>query len=96
MFPTPAALANAPVMKIRRFARAVHDQEIAFDRSAASESFLMRLREISGIGRRASQYIAMRALGEPDAFPYADSALEQRAEAWRPWRSYATMYLWNG
>jgi len=95
VFPTAAALANSPVAKIRRFARAVHDQEIHFDRAAASDVFLMRLREISGIGRRASQYVAMRALGEPDAFPYADSALEKRAEAWRPWRSYATMYLWQ-
>jgi len=49
----------------------------------------------------------MRALGEPDAFPSADLGLlhalalanprepEQRTEAWRPWRAYAAMYLWN-
>jgi 3-methyladenine DNA glycosylase/8-oxoguanine DNA glycosylase len=49
----------------------------------------------------------MRALGEPDAFPSADLGLlrssglatprelERRAEAWRPWRAYAAMYLWN-
>jgi AraC family transcriptional regulator of adaptative response / DNA-3-methyladenine glycosylase II len=48
----------------------------------------------------------MRALGEPDAFPVenidlrqifnADSkSLARRSEAWRPWRAYATMYLWN-
>jgi len=49
----------------------------------------------------------MRALGEPDAFPSGDigllrasgvgssSELGRRAEAWRPWRAYAAIYLWN-
>jgi 3-methyladenine DNA glycosylase/8-oxoguanine DNA glycosylase len=49
----------------------------------------------------------MRALGEPDAFPSSDLGLlralalnssrdlERRAEAWRPWRAYAAMYLWR-
>ena len=49
----------------------------------------------------------MRALGEPDAFPSSDLGLlralslnstrdlERRAEAWRPWRAYAAVYLWN-
>jgi 3-methyladenine DNA glycosylase/8-oxoguanine DNA glycosylase len=49
----------------------------------------------------------MRALGEPDAFPSSDLGLlrglaleaprelEQRAQAWRPWRAYAAMYLWR-
>lgn len=96
LFPTPSVLANAREAKIRDFARAVHDQQITFDGVVDSEEFLTRLREISGIGKRTAQYIAMRALGEPDAFPYGDVALERRAEAWRPWRSYATMYLWTG
>jgi 3-methyladenine DNA glycosylase/8-oxoguanine DNA glycosylase len=63
--------------------------------------------EIPGIGKWTAQYVAMRALGEPDAFPVGDAALlsalgltnsaelERRAETWRPWRSYATMYLWT-
>jgi AraC family transcriptional regulator of adaptative response / DNA-3-methyladenine glycosylase II len=50
--------------------------------------------------------IAMRALGDPDAFPESDMGvvkaardlgitdLSDRAAAWRPWRSYATHYLW--
>jgi 3-methyladenine DNA glycosylase/8-oxoguanine DNA glycosylase len=49
----------------------------------------------------------MRALGEPDAFPSGDLGLlramalkdsrelAQHAEAWRPWRAYAAMYLWR-
>ena len=64
-----------------------------------------------GIGDWTAQYIAMRALGEPDAFPAADlgiiKALQEggtrptpkqvrrRAEAWRPWRAYAAIYLWR-
>jgi len=50
--------------------------------------------------------VAMRALGDPDAFPATDlgvlrsapelgvADLAGRAEAWRPWRSYATQHLW--
>ena len=72
-----------------------------------SEAFLARLCEIPGIGKWTAQYVAMRALGEPDAFPCGDLGLlralklesprelEQRAEAWRPWRAYGAMYLWN-
>ena len=68
---------------------------------------LARLREIPGIGEWTAQYVAMRALGEPDAFPPGDLGLlralglpgarelQQRAEAWRPWRAYASMYLWS-
>ena len=71
-----------------------------------STSFLQSLTEIPGIGKWTAQYVAMRALGEPDAFPVGDAALltalsltnhaelELRAEAWRPWRAYATMYFW--
>ena len=59
------------------------------------------------IGQWTAQYLAMRALGEPDGFPPSDLGLlraiglsrprelETRAEAWRPWRAYAAMYLWS-
>jgi 3-methyladenine DNA glycosylase/8-oxoguanine DNA glycosylase len=72
-----------------------------------TDAFLTRLCEIPGIGKWTAQYVAMRALGEPDAFPSGDLGLlralalensrelEERAEAWRPWRAYAAMYLWN-
>jgi len=61
---------------------------------------------IAGIGKWTAQYVAMRALGEPDAFPTGDLGLlralqlknsrelDERAENWRPWRAYAAMYLW--
>ena len=64
------------------------------------------LLELPGIGDWTAQYIAMRALSWPDAFPAADLGVmkalgekkKQRilalAENWRPWRAYAVMHLW--
>jgi AraC family transcriptional regulator of adaptative response / DNA-3-methyladenine glycosylase II len=58
------------------------------------------------VGPWTAEVVAMRALGEPDAFPASDLGVlralgassapeaEARAEAWRPWRSYAVMHLW--
>ncbi|HEY1327164.1 MAG TPA: DNA-3-methyladenine glycosylase 2 [Casimicrobiaceae bacterium] len=66
------------------------------------------LQRIGGIGPWTVDYIAMRALGWPDAFPAGDHAVlkalgvsraaqaEKRSEAWRPWRAYAVMHLWRG
>ncbi len=94
--------------RCKPLARAVCDKKISFDNILDSQDFLLRLREIPGIGAWTAQYIAMRALGEPDAFPVGDIALvraleladarqlEARAEVWRPWRAYAAMYLWSG
>jgi AraC family transcriptional regulator of adaptative response / DNA-3-methyladenine glycosylase II len=117
IFPTPEVLADAKLSNvglttkraqtIRALARAVCDGEICFEEISDSDVFLSRLLEIPGIGPWTAQYVAMRALREPDAFPSGDLGLlralgldsarelEQRAEAWRPWRSYATMYIWN-
>jgi AraC family transcriptional regulator of adaptative response / DNA-3-methyladenine glycosylase II len=117
LFPTPEALADAKLAglglteeraeTIHAVARAVCDGAISFERIVDSDAYLARLREIPGIGCWTAQYIAMRALGNPDAFPTGDVGLlralglktscdlEERAEAWRPWRSYASMYLWS-
>ncbi len=70
----------------------------------------LRLAAVPGVGPWTIETIAMRALGDPDAFPAADlgvraaasqaglpatpAALTSRAAAWRPWRSYAVQYLW--
>ena len=92
---------------IRALARAVCDGDIAFEGVVDSDAFLARLREIPGIDEWTAQYVAMRALGEPDAFPFGGqdlkralalndtSGLDLRTERWRPWRAYAAMYLWN-
>jgi AraC family transcriptional regulator of adaptative response / DNA-3-methyladenine glycosylase II len=116
LFPTPAALAEMrlanpgmPIARaetIRALARAVRDRRIGFDENIDSDELLTRLCDIPGIGKWTAQYVAMRALGEPDAFPSGDLGvlralglekvreLEERAERWRPWRAYAAMYLW--
>ena len=117
LFPTAEALADADLTRagltraraatISALARAVCERQISFEGIMDVEAFLARLCEVPGIGTWTAQYIAMRALGEPDAFPAGDIALlramevtsarelERRAEAWRPWRAYAVMYLWN-
>jgi len=117
IFPGPEVLVNVPLRDIgltgargetiRALARAVCSGKINFGARIGSESFLNRLSKISGIGTWTAQYVAMRALGEPDAFPSSDLGLlhavplenprdlELRAEAWRPWRAYAAMYLWS-
>lgn len=92
---------------IRCLARAVRDGDLKFEGIIDTEDLLNRLHEIPGIGHWTAQYIAMRGLGEPDVFPAGDLGLlralslknarelESRAEAWRPWRAYAAMYLWQ-
>lgn len=75
------------------------------------EDFIAALCELPGIGPWTAHYIAMRALGWPDAFPPNDVAVlkamqrlhgtagqraaDAVAQAWRPWRSYAVLRLWN-
>jgi AraC family transcriptional regulator of adaptative response / DNA-3-methyladenine glycosylase II len=66
-----------------------------------------RLLALPGIGPWTAEYLAMRALHDPDALPSSDlvlrkalddvspRALERRAEAWRPFRSYAVLHLWS-
>ena len=75
--------------------------------NADIEATLDKLRALPGVGEWTAQYIAMRALAWPDAFPYTDlvvmKAMGERnagkvlaaGEAWRPWRAYAVMHLWN-
>lgn len=81
--------------------------DICFDLGARPEAEIEKLMDIPGIGKWTAQYIAMRTMGWPDSFletdagvkkalePYRDKELLQMAEAWRPWRSYATVNLWN-
>jgi AraC family transcriptional regulator of adaptative response / DNA-3-methyladenine glycosylase II len=117
LFPTASVLAQASLDEvgltraraetIRRFAIAVRDGQVRFDAGLDAQSVIERMRKVPGIGEWTAQYIAMRALGEPDAFPPGDRGLlralnckiahelEERAESWRPWRAYAAMYLWN-
>lgn len=71
------------------------------------EDAVQRLEQIPGIGSWTSQYIAMRALSWPDAFPHTDLGIQKAlsqasankvlklSESWCPWRAYAAMHLWK-
>ncbi len=92
---------------IRGLARAVARGEVTFERGATLEESIARLTALPGIGPWTAHYVAMRALREPDAFPHGDLGVRKaagmisdrellaRAEAWRPYRAYATMLLWR-
>ncbi len=117
LFPTPEVLANTDLESIgllrpqadaiRALARAVRAGQISFEKVVDSDAILMRLSEIPGTGESTAQWVAIRNLREPDAFPSADrnlaralaqgssSKFEQRSLAWRPWRAYAAIYLWT-
>ncbi|MDJ0795904.1 MAG: DNA-3-methyladenine glycosylase 2 [Calothrix sp. MO_167.B12] len=68
---------------------------------------IAQLQELPGIGIWTAQYIAMRVLGDPDAFLHTDLGIRQAlgesngnrilafAAQWQPWRSYATLHLWK-
>ena len=120
VFPTPQRLLRARFNDIgivgsragtiRRVAAAVASGEIVFDAAQDPEDFCTALKSIKGIGEWTAQYVAMRALKNPDAFPGSDLGLISaiahparvtpkelltRAEDWRPWRAYAAMLLWS-
>ena len=88
-------------------ARAVAEGGLSLSPSADVDETLERLRALPGVGEWTAQYIAMRALAWPDAFPHTDLGVMKAlgetdakrvlsaGEAWRPWRAYAVMHLWQ-
>jgi AraC family transcriptional regulator of adaptative response / DNA-3-methyladenine glycosylase II len=101
-------LTPARARALRALAVAVAQGSIDLRPGANVDATIGQLLEIPGVGAWTAQYIAMRALRWPDAFPAGDRivlkalgetkparALE-RSEAWRPWRAYAVMHLWKG
>ncbi len=121
LFPTPEALVDADLTSIgliraraetvRGVARALLDGRIDFRAERTLEDFTSRWVAMPGIGPWTAQYIALRALGHPDAFPAEDlvlqkmlptdgtrmtaKALTAHAKAWSPWRGYAVIHLWR-
>lgn len=103
----PLGIIGARARSICVLAQALASGEIILTQRANPEKEMQKLLRLPGFGPWTVQYIAMRALAWPDAFPYTDygvkKALEglspkeiiQMAENWRPWRSYATIALWN-
>jgi AraC family transcriptional regulator of adaptative response / DNA-3-methyladenine glycosylase II len=100
-------LARERARAIRTLARAVADRRLRLEPGAEPEAVIERLKDLPGIGEWTAQYIALRALSWPDAFPHGDlgllrsleetssARLRTLADAWRPWRAYAVMHLWN-
>lgn len=118
LFPTAAEVADAGLSvlgvpdrrraTIRAFAAAVASGEIILDGSADPDEVRRKLLDLPGIGPWTTEYIAMRALRDPDAFPDTDLGIRRALEAmgaagpprvlaeqWRPWRGYAAMLLWR-
>ncbi|ABE43574.1 DNA-3-methyladenine glycosylase 2 family protein [Polaromonas sp. JS666] len=125
LFPAPAMLAAASgdalgqlgIVRQRQaaivgIAQAVADKRLQLHSGADVHATLEALKALPGIGDWTAQYIAMRALRWPDAFPAGDVALhkamgvqglknpareaELASHAWKPWRSYAVIRAWSG
>ncbi len=120
LFPEPEVLARADLSALRLTGRraatirdvsaAVADGRLALDADADPERTLATLSAIPGIGPWTTGYVALRVLGDRDAFPPGDAAVRAafrrfglpsdpasiaiRAETWRPWRGYALAHLW--
>jgi AraC family transcriptional regulator of adaptative response / DNA-3-methyladenine glycosylase II len=103
-------MVGSRVETIRRLAAAVVRDDVSFDPAQDPEAFRAALRQIKGIGEWTAQYVSMRVLKYPDAFPASDlgllkavrpparlapAELSALAERWRPWRAYAAMLLWG-
>jgi AraC family transcriptional regulator of adaptative response / DNA-3-methyladenine glycosylase II len=92
---------------IMALARAAGSGDLALEPGVPPEAAVQQLMALPGIGPWTAQYIAMRALRWPDAFPKEDLVVRKRlggssparaeamSEAWRPWRSYAVLHLWR-
>ncbi len=103
----PRARANA----LSTLAAAAAADPRLFSADQELDHAIARLRALPGIGEWTAQYVALRALHEPDAFPADDigllralagadarpaaAAVLSRAERWRPWRAYAAQHLWT-
>ncbi|MDM0018086.1 DNA-3-methyladenine glycosylase 2 family protein [Variovorax saccharolyticus] len=120
LFPTPAAIAGASgdalgqlgIVRQRQsalfaVAREMLEGRLALHAGADVPATLAALQALPGIGDWTAQYIAMRALRWPDAFPAGDVALQkalgvgtaraaaEASQAWRPWRGYAVLRAWH-
>jgi AraC family transcriptional regulator of adaptative response / DNA-3-methyladenine glycosylase II len=96
---------------IRTLARAVADGALVLDEGADRAGTEAALRALPGVGPWTASYVALRALGDPDVFlstdlavrraagrlglPTRPAALDERAQSWWPWRSYAVLRMWH-
>ncbi|MES2282334.1 MAG: AlkA N-terminal domain-containing protein [Pseudomonadota bacterium] len=125
LFPSPSTLAAAGSDELGKLgivrqrqaaitgiAQAVAGKNLHLHGGADVNATIATLKQLPGIGDWTAQYIAMRALRWPDAFPSGDVALhkalgvqgrknparlaEEASSAWKPWRSYAVIRIWSG
>ena len=104
---TSLGITVARAKSILALAEAVVNRKLVLDPGRDVQQTMAQLRELPGIGEWTAQYIAMRALSWPDAFPHTDLGIRkalgendtkrilQIAQGWRPWRAYAVMHLWK-
>jgi len=121
LFPTPAQLANADLAAagltpaqaaaIGVIARALHAGQVDFNPERTLDEFVTRWTSLPGIDAWTAEYLALRVLGHPDAFPIDERVvastwsagearltapeLSRASDAWRPWRGYAAIHLWR-
>jgi AraC family transcriptional regulator of adaptative response / DNA-3-methyladenine glycosylase II len=108
-FPTSQTLAEASydgigltgsrIRSLRAVATAHAAGDLALDGSGDRDETRAKLLALPGIGTWTVEYVAMRGLADPDAFPASDLVLRRRIagldpDRWRPWRAYAAMHLW--
>ena len=113
LYPTPQILMHAELERagipksraaaVRALSRAVCEGRVGFEKVADPDAVLAQLASLPGFSASDVEYVAMRALREPDAFPLpnrdaapalgATLEMERRSSAWRPWRAYAAAYL---
>jgi len=121
LFPEPQTLIRDDLGKLGmprtrgdtlyRVAEAVADGTVVLHPGVNISDMVEALTSLKGIGEWTASYVALRALGDPDAFPSGDlglqkaaapqaeklsaKKLETLAEGWRPWRGYAALHLWS-
>ena len=121
VFPAPEAIADERVLAaigmpgarqrtLHALCSGLAARDLVLDDRAGPAAVRENLLAIPGVGPWTADYIALRALGDPDAFPAGDLGLRRSARAlglphdtpgleayserWRPWRRYAAHYLW--
>ena len=109
--PIHLALPKARQRTLSALIAGLADGNIVLDAGSDWERARRQLLALPGIGPWTAEVIAMRGLGDPDAFPASDLGLRlaaeqlglppdqrkltERSARWRPWRSYATQHLWT-
>jgi AraC family transcriptional regulator of adaptative response / DNA-3-methyladenine glycosylase II len=103
----PIGVIGSRAKTIHALAQALSDRSISLEYASQPAKEIEKLMAIRGIGSWTAHYVAMRAMGWTDAFLETDAGIKKAlpnrtakelleiAEAWRPWRSYATITLWN-